>query len=148
MQAVLIPVELEDDMRIVDWYQLEDLQHHVGGFIEGIRYPTASESKRDKIERNQAGIPDFHDILPLINEEGKLLNLPFNIRATLLMLPVLQGDDYISGPMLLVLANESGEEVSIPPAWWQPIGKSLAQTTKEAIATILVEQTLASIPEQ
>ena len=56
---------------------LESAQEFVGGYVEGITFPNG-------------------DYL-IINEEGKLMNLPLNPEATLLWRATFDNDNFITG---------------------------------------------------
>tara|TARA_R110002012_G_scaffold295265_1_gene491711 strand:- start:2928 stop:3254 length:327 start_codon:yes stop_codon:yes gene_type:complete len=56
---------------------LEQAQEFVGGYVEGITFPNG-------------------DYL-IINEEGKLMNLPLNPEATFLWRATFDNDNYITG---------------------------------------------------
>ena len=71
---------------------LESAQEFVGGYVEGITFPNG-------------------DYL-IINEEGKLMNLPLNEEATKLWKATFDNDNYITGrkdfvvgPAILIKAN-------------------------------------------
>ena len=71
---------------------LESAQKFVGGYVEGITFPNG-------------------DYL-IINEEGKLMNLPLNPEATALWRATFDNDNYITGrkdfvvgPAILIKAN-------------------------------------------
>ena len=71
---------------------LESAQEFVGGYVEGITFPNG-------------------DYL-IINEEGKLKNLPLNPEATALWRATFDNDNYITGrkdfvvrPAILIKAN-------------------------------------------
>ena len=71
---------------------LESAQEFVGGYVEGITFPNG-------------------DYL-IINEEGKLMNLPLNPEATALWRATFDNDNYIIGrkdfvvgPAILIKAN-------------------------------------------
>lgn len=61
-------------------FSLKELKEIVGGYIE---------------------IVDLDDAYMVINEEGKLLNLPFNIKATRIYQHFTRIDDYIVGDVLI-----------------------------------------------
>lgn len=73
---------------------LEELQFMVGGYIETV--PTLN-------------LPEMNGrrIIMVVNEEGKLKNLPRNSQATLVA--AIRADDYIVGRA--VLCKEDGEEL-------------------------------------
>jgi Domain of unknown function (DUF3846) len=76
---------------------LESLQVLVGGFIETIPHPTRS------------------DVAPYFNEEGKLLGLPANRRATRLLQESIRPDDYIAGDCVFAgFDPASGRTVELP----------------------------------
>jgi len=71
---------------------LESAQEFVGGYVEGITFPNG-------------------DYL-IVNEEGKLKNLPLNPEATALWRATFDNDNYITGrkdfvvgPAILIKAN-------------------------------------------
>ena len=71
---------------------LKEAQEFVGGYVEGITFPNG-------------------DYL-IINEEGKLMNLPLNPEATALWRAtftadkyVFGHDDFVVGPAILIKAN-------------------------------------------
>ena len=70
-------------------FTLEELQHLVGGDIEIV-------------------FLSGHEML-VINEEGKLQGLLYNVAATQLVAHLLQPGDYIAGPAVLVSEQEMGE---------------------------------------
>lgn len=79
---------------------LDTLQGLVGGYIESISLPDA----------------DPCDWAAFCNEEGKLVDLPGNERATTLLY-LLGGhnpQDLIRGDVILVGINEQGETVDVP----------------------------------
>lgn len=67
-------------------FSLEEIQAAVGGYIERV---CLSEGKQ-----------------MFLNEEGKLNNLPFNQKATVLTRGILAYDDFIVGDVIIV---EKGE---------------------------------------
>lgn len=66
-------------------FSLEELQAVVGGYIE---------------------IADMGDEFMVLNEEGKLLNLPLNERATALYKKKVYAGDYIVGDVLVCNKNQ------------------------------------------
>ena len=82
----VIPPNGEESIKQIDTsHQLEELQALVKGYIELV--PTTEAGK-----------------IMIVNEEGKLLNHPLNIRATKLM--EHQGCDFICGTALLMDAED------------------------------------------
>ena len=71
-------------------FTLPFLQETVGGYIESI------------------GTPDGR--VMILNEDGKRLQLPYNARATTLMVSRLRFDDYIVGDVLICSRTELGED--------------------------------------
>lgn len=69
-------------------FTLPELQHLVGGYIEALRTPDGRWL--------------------FINENGKNLELPANLRATMLMDAVLADDDIIVGNAVLCTMTEAG----------------------------------------
>lgn len=87
-----------------DHYQLLQLQQLVGGWIEAVGIPEF--------------VTDSERATAYINEEGKLEQLPFNGRATDLLVPGvgLFFGDYIAGPMVVCgMDIARGENADIPP---------------------------------
>lgn len=92
MKALLIPVSLNEPIEIIEIPDSESLNEQVAkihnlveGYFEGIR------------------LGDYHS--GLINEEGKLHDLPINERAS-----CLYPWDLIVGPMVVVsIVNKRGE---------------------------------------
>ena len=83
-----------------DSLRLEALQQHVGGLIDVVHMLRDNGQCADGI----------------INDEGKIFNLPVNELATAAMGPddLLPGD-YIAGPMVVVgVVDDHGVETSIP----------------------------------
>jgi len=70
-------------------FTLEEMQALVGGYIEMV--------------------PMAGDKMLIINEEGKLQGLPYNIDATWQVADRLLSGDYIAGPAVLVSEQELGE---------------------------------------
>lgn len=66
-------------------FQLEELQNIVGGYIEIIR---------------------FEDNIMVLNEEGKLMRLPYNQYATDLFRKYYNTNDFIVGDVLICKSEE------------------------------------------
>ena len=105
--ALLIPVEGPmEDVQIIadsDGSMLACIQALVGGNFQPLNLPTFIEG----CERATA----------MINEDGKALRLPPNMRATDFLVPGsgLMWGDYIAGPMVLAGFDAStGETTDIP----------------------------------
>ena len=64
---------------------LKEAQEFVGGYVEGITFPNG-------------------DYL-IINEEGKLMNLPYNPEASALWKATFDNDNYITGRKDFVVGN-------------------------------------------
>lgn len=95
--ALLIPADDASPVREVEVGGLADLQALVGGFIESVPY---------------AGRVD---VVPYFNEEGKLLGLPVNARATRLLDLSLFAFDHVVGEVVLTGFNpETGDMVALP----------------------------------
>lgn len=81
----------EEQVRPADgkYFTLEELQRYVGGFIEAVALPNGKTM--------------------IVNEEGKLDNLPYNQRATLLgaAAGTMPGDEVMGD--VLVLSNDEWE---------------------------------------
>lgn len=72
-------------------FSLKELQTIVGGYIEVIRLPNESWM--------------------VLNEEGKILNLPKNGRATVMGAAAgIGSNDFICGDVLIATSEEIGEE--------------------------------------
>ena len=67
------------------YFKLEEMQKYVGGLIEII--PLDGEGLEDK--------------LLVVNEEGKLINLPFNLFATVEWEKYYGQTDYVSGDAII-----------------------------------------------
>lgn len=99
VKGLLIPADPELPIEIREFNKLEDYQAAVGGWIEAV------------------------DVLPLgittyVNEEGLLINLPFNSRATFLWwyeLPHIRHQVRLVGDAVIVgLPDGDGEMTDIP----------------------------------
>jgi hypothetical protein len=70
-----------DQFKVIDDVKdeptLKEAQEFVGGYVEGIQFPNG----------------DYM----IINEEGKLINLPLNVEATALWRATFTNDNYITG---------------------------------------------------
>lgn len=81
----------EEQVRPADgkYFTLEELQRYVGGFIEAVALPNGKTM--------------------IVNEEGKLDNLPYNQRATLLgaAAGTMPGDEVMGD--VLVLSDDEWE---------------------------------------
>lgn len=86
---------------------LKDLQELVGGYIEGIYSSTGGH-------------------LAYVNEEGKLLGLPVNSRASKIVHAMgarIQMQDYIAGSMVIVGApDENGEDTDVSATFLDDLG--------------------------
>ena len=87
------------DIEVIDIEnKLEVIQDLVGGYIE---YVDLSQDGVDMI----------------INEEGKIYNLDYNLQATLLYRAThLYKDDYIVGDVIIVRTNDEGENIGLEDA--------------------------------
>jgi hypothetical protein len=103
--VILIPVDMSEPLRRIDVIGLEDFQEAVGGNIEGVTY--ASDRR----------------VCAFINEEGKLLGLPVNWRATKLFAGQLYGD-VIVGPCLIASIDDMGETVDAPAGFESQISSA------------------------
>ena len=76
---------------------LDSLQEFVGGNIETIPFPARG------------------DVAPYFNEEGKLLGLPANRRATQVLAASMFADDYVAGDCVLAgFDADRGQTVALP----------------------------------
>ena len=102
VRALVIPAALVEPIREVELERrgdscLDALQALVGGMIETLPHPT-----RD-------------DVAPYLNEEGKLLELPPNWRATELLRESIQRGDYIAGDCVFTgFDAQRGETIDLP----------------------------------
>jgi hypothetical protein len=102
MKVAVIPADMNRPVRIEEIQQvtLEYTQKQVGGSIEGIT-----------INRPGAEEADWEMYL---NEEGKLLGLPLNPRATALASGVLGLRDYIAGDAMITgPIDDEGRETGL-----------------------------------
>lgn len=94
-KAYLIPADIQMSCRIISVNGLEDLQSAVGGNIEGLRLNNY--------------------IYSYCNEEGKLLGLPVNSKATVVV-NLFAIQDVICGDFLILGAiDKDGDDTDIPP---------------------------------
>lgn len=100
MRALLIPSNPDRpvcDVQLDELNVLADLQALVGGDIEALRFP------------------EREDVMPFVNDEGKLAALPANQRATELLASVLMSGDWIAGDLVLTgFDAETGDTVDLP----------------------------------
>lgn len=84
---------------------LEEMQQAVGGWIEAVDFELTGEWGKDSI------------LCTLwLNEEGKLLDLPRNQKATDLVSDRIMPEDYIAGDVLITGGvGPEGETLSIQP---------------------------------
>jgi hypothetical protein len=93
MKSVIINGDTVEEADIAGY---EQLQEAVDGNLEMLPYPGRS------------------DVSCYINEEGKILNLPYNNLATDLLKNILRPSDYIVGPMVVIgFDPDTGEEVDL-----------------------------------
>ncbi|MBT8161457.1 MULTISPECIES: DUF3846 domain-containing protein [Arthrobacter] len=99
ISAILIPADEETPISLIDIDGLRDMQRAVGGLIEVM-----------DIDRPDATL--------VINEEGKLISLPMNRRATLACWTHLsrwRGMDALLGDVIIVgRPNDDGDTTSVP----------------------------------
>lgn len=99
MRALRIPTEADDPITTLEVRQLEDYQAAVGGWIE-------------PVDIAELGVTIY------VHEEGLVLGLPFNPRATFLwwyFVPEARQKAMLVGPALIVgLPDRSGESTDIP----------------------------------
>lgn len=101
LRALLIPADVHKEIEPLaiggEDGCLKDLQVLVGGSIETFPYP------------------DRTDVAPYFNEEGKILELAPNGRATRLLASVLDPRDHIAGDCVLAGFDiDTGETVDLP----------------------------------
>ena len=99
MKAIRIPSDDAQQIEVVEWQTLADLQSLVGGYIETI--------------------PFVQGVAPYFDEEGKLKGRPLNRRATILMWQHhLPRTDAIVGDLVLCGQDErTGESEDVPDTW-------------------------------
>ncbi len=99
VRALRIPAEAEEPITDLEVFQLEDYQAAVGGWIEPVDIP-------------ELGITVY------VHEEGLVLGLPFNSRATFLwwyFVPEARQRAMLVGPALIVgLPDRNGHSTDIP----------------------------------
>lgn len=107
LHAIVLHVDsTEEPVDIDRGAELETLQGIVGGYIEAV-----------------AGNPDY-TLTFWINEEGKLLGLPPNRRATLLWwraFPQMIGRDILCGPAVLTGGPDGRGETKSLPTCFRPL---------------------------
>lgn len=99
MRALRIPTDESEPITALEVFQLEDYQAAVGGWIEPVDIPTL-------------GVTIY------VHEDGLMLNLPFNARATFLWwhsVPAARQKAMLVGPVLVVgLPDRNGDSTSVP----------------------------------
>lgn len=99
IKGILIPADEETAISLIDVDGLKGMQAAVGGFIEVLDI-------------------DRPDATMVINEEGKVHNLPLNRRATLALwthLSRYRGMDAVAGDVLIVgQPDDEGETQTVP----------------------------------
>lgn len=99
VRALRIPADQDEPITALEVHQLEDYQAAVGGWIEPVDIP-------------ELGITIY------VHEEGLVLGLPLNPRATFLwwyFVPEARQKAMLVGPALIVgLPDRSGDSMSIP----------------------------------
>ncbi|TYL51179.1 DUF3846 domain-containing protein [Agromyces mariniharenae] len=99
VNGIVIPIYDNEPITELQVEKLEDYQAVVGGWIEPVDIPAL-------------GVTIY------VHEEGRLLNLPFNSRASFLwwyFVPEARQRAMLVGPALLVgLPNRSGESTNVP----------------------------------
>jgi len=100
VKALRIPADADEPITAVEVSELEDYQAAVGGWIEPV------------------DLPDL-GVTVYVHEEGLLLSLPFNSRASFLwwyFVPAARQKAMLVGPVLVVgLPDRSGASTDIPP---------------------------------
>jgi hypothetical protein len=101
VRGIIIPAEAEESVTETVVSTLEDYQAIVGGWIEPVDVPTL-------------GVTIY------VHEEGLMLNLPFNSRATFLwwyFVPEARQHAMLVGPALIVgMPNRKGDSTDVPDA--------------------------------
>ena len=99
MRALRIPADQDESITHLEVHQLEDYQAAVGGWIE-------------PVDIAELGITIY------VHEEGLVLALPFNPRATFLwwyFVPEARQKAMLVGPALIVgLPDQRGESTNVP----------------------------------
>lgn len=104
IKALIIPANPLEAVTATDIDAgLDSFQHQVGGYIESV--PGG--------DFNGAAEGTW---CAYINEEGKILNLPVNMRATAIMHAIekIHAWDTINGTMIIVGFNDQGDSVDAP----------------------------------
>jgi Domain of unknown function (DUF3846) len=101
MKVLLIPADLALAITTLelraDGGLLEQIQDAVGGWVEALPWP------------------DRDDVTCYLNEEGKVQNLPRNMRATRILRRVIGDGDWIAGNLLVTGFNQdTGDTLAIP----------------------------------
>lgn len=93
--AMIIPADSNEEIYYKNLDGLEAYQEVVGGWIETV--------------------PFKENVAPYFNEEGKVMGLPENVRATALLRNSIMPGDYIAGNCIIVgFDPETGEDIDIP----------------------------------
>ena len=108
MRAIIVPADSSNPAQVVDEHlSLDYLQGVVGGLIEAVNlHQVLSDSGRHNV-----------DATVFVNEEGKLIGLPVNPRATDLCALAIGGwvRDVICGDVIVVgPPGPEGEETPCP----------------------------------
>lgn len=106
IKALIIPANPMEAVTATDIEAgLDSLQRHVGGYIESV--PGG--------DFNGAAEGTW---CAYVNEEGKILNMPVNMRATAIMHSIekIHASDTINGAMIIVGINDNGDSVDAPDA--------------------------------
>lgn len=99
--GIIIPADPTERMKRVTieaGKTLPAMHEAVGGFIESLATPEMLGP----------------EAAAYIHDEGKIVGLPSNHRATILFAEVLRPGDYIAGNMIVIGCDAAGETVSIP----------------------------------
>lgn len=94
--AIVIPADDSAPVKTQEMNGLNDYQSVVGGWIESVATPSG-------------------DFSMYVNEEGKMMGLPLNRRATEMVASMLFQGDFIAGDAVIVgFDPATGEDTDIP----------------------------------
>jgi hypothetical protein len=101
IKGIIIPADPTESIKRVEFAEdkaLPAMHEAVGGFIEALATPEMLGP----------------EAAAYIHDEGKIIGLPSNHRATILFGEVLRPGDYIAGNMIVIGCDAEGETISIP----------------------------------
>lgn len=105
--GILIPADMDKQPHVVPIAGVDDIQCHVGGFIDAVT---------TEVDHAEFGVDDARDfvLVGYVHDEGLLLDMPTNHRATVMFQRHVVGDVVVLSGTNPVTENYDGDNYDVP----------------------------------